>query len=313
MDYINNREIRELISVKDIINQIEDYYLNGGEEKSFIPERLFINDSDNTTILMPSFYENYYGIKNIGIALGNSQLGEPTLRGVFLLFERNRMKPLISMDARTITAMRTGAISGVGMRHLADEETDTIGIIGTGDQGFSHLQATCSVRKIKRVLVTNRSKERLEKFLERVEQVYPNIQFDVSEPLEILRESQIIITTSTSKNPVIPYTEEIDLTGKHFAGAGSFKPSMQEIPNYILKQANHIFVDSHATFEECGEMINARSFGYGKHNTPDLKLLVQGEQNDDYKKQITIFKSVGISIFDILTAKLIYERYRQIK
>ena len=308
MHFIDEKEIRSLISMKILSIQSKTYYINDGENKSFVPERLFINDADNSALLMPSFYEDYYGAKLIGIAPGNAAIGEATLRGIFLLNDRKTMKPLVIMDARTITAMRTGAISGLGMKYLASNETETIGIIGTGDQGWSHLQAACAVRSVKRVLVYNRSKERLDIFIEKAKKEYPTIRFDSSDPATILKEAQIIITTTTSTNPVIPYDGQVDLTGKHFAGSGAFKSFMQEIPDSIIREADHLFVDTHAAFSECGEMINARKFGHSEGTIPELKTLVQQGESEEMKQKVTVFKSVGVSIFDILTAKLIYER-----
>lgn len=310
MHFIDDKEIRNLITVKDIIDAIEDYYLTDGETRSLVPERLFINDNDNSALLMPSFYENYYGAKLIGIAPGNVTINQPTLRGIFLLNERATQKPLVIMDARTISAMRTGAISGVAMKYLASEETDTVGVIGTGDQGWSHLQAACAVRTVKKVLVYNRSKERLDSFMEIAIEAFPNIQFEKANPATILKEAQIIITTTTSTDPVIPYDEQIDLTGKHFAGSGAFKSFMQEIPNEIIEKADHLFVDTHAAFSECGEMIYAKKLGRDEKSVLNLKTLVENGENDVLKEQVTVFKSVGMSIFDIITAKLIYEKYQ---
>jgi len=308
MLFIDEQEIRSLITVKDIIDTIEDYYLNDGKKRSLIPERLFINDDDNSALLMPSFYEDYYGAKLIGIAPGNATIGEATLRGIYLLNDRKTMKPLAIMDARTITALRTGAVSGVGMKYLAASDTDTVGVIGTGDQGWSHLQAACSVRQIKRVLVYNRSKERLHSFMEKAERQFPSICFEISNPKTILKEAQLIITTTTSTDPVIPYDGSVDLTGKHFAGSGAFKSFMQEIPDAIIKEVDHLYVDTHAAFSECGELMIARAFGHSEETVPELKSLVQGGENDEMKRKTSLFKSVGISIFDILTAILVYER-----
>lgn len=310
MKFISEKEIRSLISAKDIIDTIEDYYLNDGEKKSFVPERLFINDDDNSALLMPSFYEGYYGAKLIGIAPGNTEIGEATLSGIFLLNDRKTMKPLVIMDARTISAMRTGAVSGLGMKYLASNETNTIGIIGTGDQGWSHLEAACAIRPVQKVLVYNRSKERLNSFVEEAKKKYSAIHFEVSDPAAILKEAQIIITTTTSTDPVLDYDSQVDLTGKHFAGSGAFKSFMQEIPEEIIKEADHLYVDTHAAFSECGEMINARKLGHSEDTIPELKTLVQNGENEEMKRKVTVFKSVGMSIFDILTAKLIYERYK---
>lgn len=310
MHYISAEEIKNLVSMSNIIEAIEDYYLTDGDKRSIVPERLFINDNDNTALLMPSFYEGFFGAKVIGIAPGNVKINEPTLRGIYILYDRETMEPLVTMDARTITAMRTGAVNGLGIKYLASDKTKTIGIIGTGDQGWSHLQAALSVRPAKKVLLYNRGKDRLNKFLKRAQEEYPDVEFKVSEPGLILEESQIICTTTTSKEPVIPIDSETALTGKHFAASGAFKPDMQELPTYAVKNADYIYVDSHAAFLECGEMIKAKELGHNENTIPDIKSLIQSGEDTKKKEGITVFKSVGLSILDIIAAKLIYEKHQ---
>ena len=310
MEFVDSKEIEKLITMKDMIDTIEDYYANGKEKEAFVPERLFINDDDNTAILMPSFFEDYYAAKVIGIAPGNAKIGDPTLRGVIVLYDRQRMKPLLLLDARTITAIRTGAISGVGMKYMAADNTSTVGVIGTGDQGWSHLQAACAVRPIKTALINNRSPERLERFIAKAVKKFPDIEFKSANQGEILQEAELIITTSTSINPVLPEIKDIDLSGKHFAGSGAFKSNMQEIPDYIIENADYISADSYAAFAECGEMKTANSIGYDETNVMDTKKLVLNGEQESMKSSITIFKSVGVAILDVLASKLVYEKLK---
>ncbi|MFS0646089.1 ornithine cyclodeaminase family protein [Siminovitchia sp. 179-K 8D1 HS] len=310
MKFVDSKKIEEIVTMREVINTIEEYYSNDTEKDSHVPERLFINDGDNTAILMPSFFEDYYAAKVIGIAPGNAKIGEPTLRGIIVLFDRKRMKPLLLLDARTITAIRTGAVSGVGMKYMSSDDTSTVGVIGTGDQGWTHLQAACAVRPIKTVLINNRSPQRLEYFLKKSEDSFPHIEFKPANQEEILKEAELIITTSTSVNPVLPYIEDIDLSGKHFAGSGAFKANMQEIPDYIVKRADYISVDSYAAFLECGEMKTAKSLGYDENNVMDTRKLVLHGEKDSVKKGVTIFKSVGVAILDVLASKLVYEKLK---
>lgn len=309
MKFLDANAISQLITVKDIIEEIESYYLNDKEKDSYVPERLFINDDKNTAILMPSFYENYYAAKVIGIAPENAEKGEATLQGAIVLFDRQRMKPLLFMDARKVTAMRTGAISGVGMKYMSKPKSSTIGVIGTGDQGWSHLEAACAVRAVKKVLIINRSEKRLESFLQQARIIYPQIDFTAAYPKELLVESDIVITTTTSVDPVLPKVDDVDLRGKHFAGSGSFKSHMQEIPNYILDEMDFITVDSYAAFNECKEMSYAKSIGYNESNVLDTKQLVLNGVKKEVQEGVTFFKSVGVAILDVITAKLIYENY----
>lgn len=306
MKYYNEIEINNLISIKDIIDTVEEYYLTDGDHRSLVPERLFINDGENTALLMPSFYEDYYGAKTIGIAPNNVKINEPTLRGTFLLNDRHTMKPLAIFDARTITALRTGAVSGLSMKYLAKKDANKVGVIGTGDQGWSHLLAACAVRPIEEVFVHNRSKDRLEAFIEKAKQHFGNIKISASSVEELVQEADIITTTTTSVNPVIP--EKADYSGKHIAASGAFKSFMQEIPDAVMKKANHIFVDSKAAFSECGELGRAKELGIIESEVMTIQELAKLQNKEHMENQLTVYKSVGQAIFDILTAKLIFER-----
>lgn len=310
MIHLDGDDINKLISMKDVIDAIDAYYLDDSDKREFIPDRLFITDDDNTALLMPSFYEDYYGAKVIGIAPGNIEINEPTLRGIFYLNQRSTMKPLGIFDARTITALRTGAISGLSMKYLAKKSANKVGIIGAGDQAWSHLQAACAVRPIEEVYVTSRSPERRDEFIQKVKKTFEDVSVQVVPIEELVEKSDIICATTTSKDPVIPENINVDLTGKHIAACGAFKSFMQEIPDSIIKRADRIFVDTYKTFAESGDMIKAKQFGKDENQVPELKELVRLGPDAYKENELTMFKSCGASIYDIVTAKLIYERVK---
>ena len=132
--------------------------------------------------------------------------------------------------------------------------------------------------------------------MEKAKKEFPTIRFEISDPATIVKEAQLIITTTTSTDPVIPYDGQVDLTGKHFAGSGAFKSFMQEIPDSIIKEVDHLYVDTHAAFSECGEMINARTFGHSEETVPELKSLVQDGENEEMKTKRNAFQ-VGRRIY----------------
>lgn len=305
---LSSEDIYRHLSMKEVIVAIEEYYMQKEEQNEYVPERLFLQDGDNTALLMPSFYGNYYGAKLIGIAPHNSKINEPTLRGVYLLNHRKTMKPLALFDARTITAMRTGAVGGISIKYLAKKGAKTVGIIGCGDQGYSHLQAALAVRPIEKVFVVNRSKERLTQFINKVKKENKDLEIQASTIEELVSEGDIIIAATTSVEPVIPNDLIIDYRNKHIVGCGSFKPFMQELPDIVLKQANRIFVDSLAAFHESGDMIKAKEYGWKEEKVPTLKELCRLKETAYQENELTIFKSVGHSIFDIVTAKYLYEK-----
>lgn len=308
MQMIDATKIKELVSMSDMIHAIETFFQNGEDEDVIMPERMHIADGDNVGLLMPSIFGDYYGIKLVGVAPKNADIGEPTLTGTYILHDRQTLKPLAIMDAPTLTSIRTGAISGVGMKYLAKDDASVVGVIGTGEQGWGHLQAAIAVRPIKTALIYNRSEARLQAFLKRAQATFPEITFRVAQPDDIVKQADIMITTTTSQEPVLPKVDQVDLTGKHVAGAGSFTEEMQEIPDYIIEQAEHIYVDTLTAFSECGEMQVAKRFGYTEDNTPTLKEMVKAGEQKDIKEKLTIFKSVGMAIYDSIAAKLIYEK-----
>lgn len=307
MRIYNAEDIEKIISMEGVIRIIENFYLQDTEVDIVIPERMIIGDGDNTSLLMPAYYDNYYGVKLVGVAPGNAAIGEATLHGTYVLSDRKTLKPLAVMDARTITALRTGAIGGLGMKYMAKDDAKIVGVIGTGDQGWSHLQAACAVRPIEAALIYNRSDDRLQQYIEKAKVHFPHIEFKKTDPKEILEQADIVITTTTSHEPVIPEITQIDLSGKHFAASGAFKPFMQEIPNYILGQADHLYVDTHMAFEESGELIQAKELGFTEDRVLDMEQMIKNGEQDKIKEGKTVFKSVGMGIFDVIAAKLIYE------
>lgn len=307
MQFIGREQIESLVSMKAMIAVIDDYYKKNREKEAFLPRRLFINDKQNSTLLMPAFFGDFYSAKIIGIAPENYKLGEPTLRGTITLFKRETMEPLLLLDASSITAIRTGAISGLSIQYLAKNEASVAGIIGTGDQGWSHLQAVCEIRPIKKVLLNNRSQDKLEHFIKRAKKKYPEITFIKSTPHQILEEAEIIITTTTSMTPVLPDANGISLIGKHIVGAGSYRSVMQEIPNDIINKVEHIIVDTYNIFDGCGEMHYAKTLGYNPSNTMDNKKMVERGGLEDLKNSATLFKSGGVAVFDTLTAIEVYK------
>lgn len=306
VQFIDSHQIESLISIKTIVRLIDDYYKNNREKEAFLPRRLFINDGQNSTLLMPAFFANFYSAKVIGIAPDNFKIGEPTLQGIIALFKRSTMEPLLLLDAGSITAIRTGAISGLSIRYLAKDDARIAGIIGTGAQGWTHLQAVCETRPIEKILLDNRNQEKLELFIERAKQKYPDMEFIKSNPLDILKKADIIITTTTSTTPVLPDANGISLAGKHFIGAGSYRSVMQEIPNDIIEKVDHIVVDTYNIFDGCGEMQYAKTLGYSPSNTMDNKQMVAEGESEQLKKSATFFKSGGVAVFDTLTAIEVY-------
>ncbi|WP_096439562.1 ornithine cyclodeaminase family protein [Alteribacter populi] len=312
MQLLDSKKIHDLISMNDVIKAIEDFYLKGDQSSVNVPERMHEEDGENTILLMPSFFEEYYGTKLVGVAPNNPSIGKSTINALMILNDRRTMEPLVMMDAQEITALRTGALGGISMKYLADEEASTVGIIGTGVQGFSHLQAACAVRPIKRVFLYSRNVDNVNRYIEKVNRVFPKLEVEYVEAAEVMKKSDIIVTATSSKTSVLPKVPKEELNGKHIVGCGSFRPFMQEIPDYIFERVDEVYVDTRTALKESGDLIRAQELGIKKKNTITLEDLILNQSQFQAKKNtFTVFKSVGMAIYDLVTAILIYQKLKE--
>jgi ornithine cyclodeaminase/alanine dehydrogenase-like protein (mu-crystallin family) len=307
LSFFNEEQIKSVVSIKELIDELEVFYQNKTEV--IIPDRLHVDDGDNTVLIMPAFDPDYYGIKLVGVAPQNKELNKPSIHGTVILHNRKTLEPLAFFDGPAITSIRTGAIGGLAMRYLAKESADSIGIVGTGIQGWSHLEAALGERNIKKVFLYNRSTDSLQKFKEKVESHFPSLEVCAVNIEELIHASDIIVTTTTSSHPVLPEVTPEHLLGKLIIAVGSFKPSMQELPSSILHTAQPIYVDTVTALTESGDMKKAQVLQGNELNVLTLDDLVNKKPNSI--TPFFLFKSVGMSLFDLLTVKFIYERSQQ--
>ncbi|PTL37970.1 ornithine cyclodeaminase family protein [Alkalicoccus saliphilus] len=308
MEFLSEEDVRQQLTMEKTIQSIEAFYLDKDDGNIRSPDRMHIEDGDNTNLLMPSYYKNYYATKLVGVAPGNSKLNKPTIHGIMALYDRSTMEPLLLCDAMPITSMRTGALGGLGMKYLAYKKAVHLGIVGTGTQGWSHLQSALAVRNIEKVYVFNRTKAKAEDFIQKAASAFPHVHIEAVSVEELVQQSDIIVTATTSKTPVLPEWDKDLWKGKLIVGVGSFRPDMQEIPDSILKNADEIHVDADGAFRESGDMLKAQELGREKSFSYTLKDLITKnyfpEQPND---KLIIFKSVGDAIFDLVTVRALYE------
>ncbi|MCF6411749.1 ornithine cyclodeaminase family protein [Pseudalkalibacillus salsuginis] len=232
-------------------------------------------------------------------------INKDTIHGTMILHDRETLELLAFMDGKAVTALRTGAVGGLSMKYLAKESADRVGIVGTGVQGWSHLEASIAVRDIKKVFLHNRSLEKLQTFKERIHDEYPGISVEGVDVDTLVESSDIIVTTTTSTSPVLPDLETEAWEGKHIVAVGSYKPAMLELPEKLLQSTKPIFVDTTTALTESGDMIKAKELQGDEARFYTLEDMIQGKQG---QVPYTLFKSVGMALFDLVTAKFIYEK-----
>ncbi len=157
------------------------------------------------------------------------------------------------MEGSQITAMRTGAVSGVATKHLARTDANSLGIFGAGVQARRQFQAVREVRAISSASVYDTRKEVIHDFITETT-AQGDVKVSVANtPEEVVRESDIIVTATTSANPV--FNGRDIKPGTHINAIGAFTPSTREVDNETISTSKIVVDSLDAALAEAGDII----------------------------------------------------------
>jgi ornithine cyclodeaminase/alanine dehydrogenase-like protein (mu-crystallin family) len=308
--YLSGEDIKKLVEYKEVIEVVENA-MHVYETGDFVmPDRITVNRGTETYLYMPCFTDNVKGTKVLTLYEDNAKKGEPTLQGVMLLNDIETGKIECIMEGSTLTAYRTGAVGATGIKHTTPEDVESIGIIGTGVQGYYQSLYACSIRNIKTINIFNRTPEKTTKFKSDLEAAIPNIKVNICDnTYELVKNSDIIITATTSNIPVIPDDKEL-LKGKHFIGVGSYKPTMQEYPQSLFEILDDMYIDVDFAKEETGDLVNPLHEGWIKEEQVHTlgNAIKEGKIKTD---GTTLYKSVGMALFDTSVGAYILKKAKE--
>lgn len=306
MVQIDSNTIGNAAPVRDWVAAMEDALRDTAEGRLDVPPRNHIDRGQNTLLLMPCFGEKYFSTKLVSVFPGNLQKQKPMIYGTVVLNDGQSGEPLAVLDGSKLTAMRTAAVGSVGIKYLAPENADTLGVIGLGIQGFHQALFACETRPIKELRIYDRSRENVELFAKRFKNFYKDIELiKCSSSAELCLSSSIIITATASNQPVVPKTGSW-WQDKTLIGIGSYKPNMREFPDEVLREVKHIYVDTMHGLKEAGDLLAPLQDGvFNLEKVRPVSDLVCGKAFREEGTQF--FKSVGMAAFDLYGARLVYE------
>lgn len=310
MIVLSKEQIEKMVDPDQMMDQIEEAYRIYGSGEFYMPPRPTVEHENKQLMYMPCYTKDIIGTKILSIFPENSKLGLPSIDGIVLLNDYTTGAPLAVMDGQSVTAWRTGAVGGVGIRHLSRKDCHTVGIIGAGMQGFHQAVYACAARDIHTVYVFNHNDRDLTDYLERLKKAIDKEDVKVVQCKaveELVRNSDIICTTTPSTTPVLPDDKEL-LRGKCIIAIGSYMPEMREIPDAVLDLVDNVYIELPYACEESGDL--SQPLASGKLTKDRIKLmheyLVSGEK-EIKEGQTTYFKSVGMGLFDVCIAQKLYE------
>jgi ornithine cyclodeaminase/alanine dehydrogenase-like protein (mu-crystallin family) len=309
MIYLNQNDILAAVSAEEMIDAIESA-LKLYENKDFhMPQRFHLDHGPNTVLLMPCFTKDYFCTKLISLFPGNPKKNLSVLNGIVVLNDAQTGLPLALLDGPTVTAFRTAAVSAVSIRHLAPEKSTSLGIIGAGEQAFYQVWLASQVKSLTEIWIYDINPSQSSNLTSKLIHRLPEAKICQAETIgQLLEQSQVVITATTSDEPVLPKEVEL-LAGKHYACIGSYKPHARELPQAIYGLIDQITIDAEEAIEESGDIIIPLDKQWIRKDqiiTLGRYLLDNGKRKD--RAETTVFKSVGIALFDLCAAKLIYEK-----
>ncbi|SCM92575.1 Ornithine cyclodeaminase [Bacillus mycoides] len=310
---ISANEQRNLVNMNEVIEYAALALQEFSAERTITPIRgsLPFANEQNTALIMPSVAEGLkaLGLKVVTVVPQNKKIGKKTINGIVMLSDFQTGEPLALLEGSYLTMIRTGALSGVATKHLARHNAKNLCIIGTGEQAKGIAEAVFAVRDIEKIILYNRTEEKAYEFAQYIQEKFNKPAYVYSNANEAISEADIIITTTNASTPV--FSEKLQ-KGVHINAVGSFRPSMQELPSHAIANANKVVVESkEAALEETGDLQVPIKEGVFKASDihAELGQIISGEkagrENDE---EITVFKSVGLAVVDIIVAKYLYEK-----
>lgn len=303
-------EIKQNYSMQQAINAMEGAFSSLSSGESFVPQR-FVSKLPTNELLMlfkPAFVEKEkrVSVKFLTQREGVSVPGVPTIQGIVLVIDSVSGEILSIMDGEYLTALRTGAASGLATRCFARKDATTMALFGCGSQGRTQLEAVLCERNIKKVFVFDKFKNSAEKLIAEMQEKY-QLEMIFTDDTSVLKEVDIICTATNSEAPL--FKNEDVKPGVHINAIGSFQPHMQELDPWLIKAAK-VFVDQvEPCLSESGDLIKPMSEGIisSDHIMGDIgDFCLNKIEGRTSENEITIFKSVGVAIQDFAVASDIY-------
>lgn len=301
---LTEADVRSLLTVRIALEAVEDAFRHIAEGTADVHSRQRLHLEGFSYLHYMAAADGACGYEGLKIYTSSRE----GLRFMIPLFRAKTGELLAILEGDYLGQMRTGAATGLATKLLAREDAGVAGIIGTGLQAKTQLEAIAAVRKIERVRAFGRDAERRKKFAEEM-QAKLHVPVEAAATAEeVVRNSDILVTVTTAAAPVVE--GRWLRPGTHINAVGANFPQKRELDADAVVRADAMFVDSREQAKmEAGDLI--LSFAEKPERWDEVKELadlvtgrVAGRTSRD---QVTLFKSNGIAVEDIVTAGRVYE------
>ena len=311
---LNRAELESILDATSVIEAVERGFADFSSGKIVMPVRTAIRVSDpgGTMLVMPCAMTEtrVLNTKIVSVFGGNPARGLPTISALCVLLDYQTGATVAVMDAGFITGLRTAAASAVATKYLAREDARTLGIFGTGVQGYYHAIAIPAVRTIERILVKASSLEKAQAFAASLKGKV-SAEIVPTESVEDVAGADIVVTGTTQATPI--FSGSLLAAGAHVNNVGSHAIGAREMDTEAVVRSR-FYVDSRdACWAESGDIMIPIQEGAitREHVLGEVGEIVQGTApGRTSPADLTLFKSNGLAFQDAVTAALAVERAR---
>ncbi len=295
--HLDEEGVRAVLRWDPLIAEMESALTAFSSGRVIQPMRnmIIIEEGKRYFGIMPAVAPDVMGLKAVSFYPGNAGTALPTHLAMILLFRPETGEPLAVMDGRLITEMRTAAVSAAVTKHLASPQSRVLALLGSGVQAQAHLEALSYVRRFEDVRVWSRTPDHAKRFAQEHDHVR------AMDAESAVRGADVIVTATNARAPILKGAWL--KPGAHVNAVGAARPTWRELDDDAM--ANVLVVDSReAVLKESGDVILSKAQIHAEAGE------VFGGTKPAPAGATTVFKSVGLAIEDIATARLVYEATR---
>jgi len=309
MKYISG-EFIESITMKEAVGAMSIAFAAISDNQASLPQRINLEpgQKDANILVMPSSAFGITGVKITSLYKNNPYRNLPMTQGLMVIIDNETGEPIAMLDAVSLTALRTGAASGLASELLSRKDSKVLGVFGSNEQAEKQIEGVIESRAVERILVFARDKEKTISFCKNVSEK-TGIETMPGKNPDDLSLCDIICTATNSCNPLFEHSR-IE-PGTHINAVGSYKSGSREIPGETIAGSKLVVDQMQAALKEAGDILIPLNEGLirSSHIYAELGEIVSGKKTGRSSvDEITVFKSVGIAVQDLALAKAVLHK-----
>tara|TARA_B100000949_G_scaffold53702_1_gene47288 strand:- start:3018 stop:3998 length:981 start_codon:yes stop_codon:yes gene_type:complete len=309
---LTSDDVESILTINDTISILEKSFIELSRKQVNMTDRdvFVLEDKNGWFGIMSAHMKNMaaLGTKLVTVFPKNIEINKPTTQAVISLIDVNTGELIGIIDGSLITGMRTGATTGIATKYLSKKNSSKLSILGSGFQSKFQLMAICSVRHIKEIFINSPSINSKSDYIHELEDLL-DIPIIIEKNITKLLNTDILVTSTTSPTPL--FDGNLLDNGIHINCIGAHTKETREVDLRTIEKSKVVVDERSAALREAGELIIPIQNGEITDNIiyAELAEIVSGQKpgrlTDD---EITLFKSMGLSLEDISTAKFVFDK-----